>query len=136
MKLYKIRVRLNRENCCNFQSDMRYIDMLAKRLWPRQTACSLTTVVLNLESRPPWRSFAFFLGVTRASDKNIHNYFCTLYFVEEPLFVVAEIIGSPGKNDSLLFHSNIFWVWLWPLQSFERNYDHYSCVWQCTNDFV
>jgi len=26
----------------------------------------------------------------------------------EPLFVVAKIIGSPGKNDSLLFHSKLF----------------------------
>jgi len=26
-------------------------------------------------------SFAFFLGVARASDKNIHNYFYVLYFV-------------------------------------------------------
>jgi len=25
----------------------------------------------------------------------------------EPLFVVAQIIGFPGKNDSLLFHSKI-----------------------------
>jgi len=24
----------------------------------------------------------------------------------EPLFVVAEVMGSPGKNDSMLFHSN------------------------------
>jgi len=26
----------------------------------------------------------------------------------DPLFVVAKIIGSPGKNDSLLFHSKLF----------------------------
>jgi len=26
----------------------------------------------------------------------------------EPLFVVVKIIGSPGKNDSLLFQSNCF----------------------------
>jgi len=26
----------------------------------------------------------------------------------EALFVVAKIIGSPGKNDSLLFHSKLF----------------------------
>jgi len=26
----------------------------------------------------------------------------------EPLFVVAKMIGSPGKSDSLLFHSKLF----------------------------
>jgi len=26
----------------------------------------------------------------------------------EPLFVVAKIAGSHGKNDSLLFHSKLF----------------------------
>jgi len=31
----------------------------------------------------------------------------------EPLFVVAKMTGSPGKNDSLLFHSKLFRVWLW-----------------------
>jgi len=46
----------------------------------------------------------------------------------EPLFVVAKTIGSPGKNDSLLFHSKLFKLWLWPLQSFERDDDHYSPV--------
>jgi len=33
------------------------------------------TVAYNLGSRPPWGSFAIFLGVARASDKNIHKYF-------------------------------------------------------------
>jgi len=46
----------------------------------------------------------------------------------ELLFVVATIIGSPGKNDSLLFHSKLC------------DYDHHStehcCVWQRTNSFV
>jgi len=28
----------------------------------------------------------------------------------EPLFVVAKIMGSPGKNDSLLFYSKLFQV--------------------------
>jgi len=36
----------------------------------------------------------------------------------EPLIVVAKIIGSPGKNDGLLFHSNCF----------KGYYDHYSTV--------
>jgi len=26
----------------------------------------------------------------------------------ELLFVVAKLVGSPGKNDSLLFHSKLF----------------------------
>jgi len=34
----------------------------------------------------------------------------------EPLFVVAKIIGSPGKNDSLLFIQNCF----------KCDYDHHS----------
>jgi len=36
----------------------------------------------------------------------------------EPLFVEAEIIVSPDKNDILLFHSSCF----------ECDYDHYSTV--------
>ena len=60
----------------------------------------------------------FFLGVVRAY-KSIHIYFYNLFRLWKYLFVVAKIIGSPGKNDSLLFHSNLFLVWLWPLQSFE-----------------
>jgi len=31
----------------------------------------------------------------------------------EPLFVVAKIVESTGKNDRLLFHSKLFEVWLW-----------------------
>jgi len=46
----------------------------------------------------------------------------------EPLFVVAKIIGSPGKNDSLLFHSKLFLVWLLPLQ--------YCCVLQHAKYFM
>jgi len=45
----------------------------------------------------------------------------------EPLFVVAKIIGSSGKNDCLLFHSKLFYVrlwYLWLLYSFDRHYDH------------
>jgi len=45
----------------------------------------------------------------------------------EPLFVVAKIIGSSVKNNYLLFHSKLFYVrlwYLWPLYSFERDYDH------------
>jgi len=41
----------------------------------------------------------------------------------EPLFVVAKITESPGKNDNLLFHSKLFQVWLWALLSFEGDYD-------------
>ena len=45
------------------------------------------------------------VGVTRASDKNIHNFFCISYFVYGITFCcIAKIIGSLGKNDSLLFH--------------------------------
>jgi len=71
-----------------------------------------------------------FSGVARASHKNIHIYFSILRFFMELIFVVAKIIGSPGKNDSLLFHSNYF----------KCDYDHHSteycCVWQHTNNFV
>jgi len=45
-----------------------------------------------------------FYGVVRASDKNIHN---SRYYISymEQLFVVVKIIGSPGKNDSLIIGS-------------------------------
>jgi len=36
---------------------------------------------LTWGSRPPQGLFAFFLGVMRASDKNIHNYLYILYSV-------------------------------------------------------
>jgi len=36
----------------------------------------------------------------------------------ETLFVVAKIMESPGKNDSLLFHPNCF----------KRAYDHYKVL--------
>ena len=42
----------------------------------------------------------------------------------QPLVVVVKILGSPGKNDSLLFHSKMFYVWLWALQCFTCDYDH------------
>jgi len=72
-------------------------------------------------SQRPWRSFAISVGVVRASDKKfiITSRFYISYM--EPLFIVAKIIGSPGRNDSLLFHSKLFYVWWWPLQ--------YCCVW-------
>jgi len=54
----------------------------------------------------------------------------------EPFFVAAKIIGSPGKNDSPLFHSKLFYVSLWPLQSLECDYDHYNTVSERTNNFV
>jgi len=48
----------------------------------------------------------------------------------EPVFVVSDIIGSSGKNDSLLnffiqncFHSKLF-------------YDHCNTEYGCTNNFV
>jgi len=59
------------------------------------------TVVVNL------RVVCLYLGVVRASNKNIHIYFYFI-FLMELLFVVAKIIGSPGKNDSLLLHSKLF----------------------------
>jgi len=37
----------------------------------------------------------------------------------EPLFVVAKIIGSSGKNDNRLFIQNCFKCDCEPLQSFE-----------------
>jgi len=46
----------------------------------------------------------------------------------EPFFVVDKIIGSSSKNDSLLFHSKLYAVWLWPLQSSECDYDHYKVL--------
>jgi len=61
-------------------------------------------VVLNLGSRLLWRWFAIFLGVARASDKNIliTSRFYISYI--EPLFSAAKMIGSPRKNDSLVSH--------------------------------
>jgi len=44
----------------------------------------------------------------------------------EPVFVAGK--KSPGKNDSLLFHSKLFQVWLWPLVSVECDYDHYKVL--------
>jgi len=43
----------------------------------------------------------------------------------EPLFVVAKIIGSPGKNDNLIFHSKLFQFY-YDLLSF--NYDQVVSV--------
>jgi len=43
---------------------------------------SSSRVVFNLGDATPWGSFAFFLGVARAFDKNILN---SLYFHVEPL---------------------------------------------------
>jgi len=59
-----------------------------------------------------------FLGVVRASDKIfiISSIFYISY--TEPLFVAAKIIASPGKNDSLLFHSKLL----------KCGYDHCSTV--------
>jgi len=56
----------------------------------------------------------------------ITSIFYILYI--KSLLVVAKMIGSLGKNDSLYFHSKLFCVWLWPLQSFECDYDHHSTV--------
>jgi len=44
----------------------------------------------------------------------------------EPLLVAGKV--SPGKNDSLLFHSKLFQVWLWPLRSIECDYDYYKVL--------
>jgi len=54
-----------------------------------------------------WGSFAFFLGVARASDENMHDYFSILYFVYGTILVVAKILGPSSKNDSLLLHSKL-----------------------------
>jgi len=51
---------------------------------------------------------SFFLGVVRASDKKYSYLLLCFIFLMEPLFVVAKIIGSPGKNGSLRFHSKLF----------------------------
>ena len=45
-----------------------------------------------------------FSKVARACDKSIHTITSVIYVS----YVVAKIIGSLGKNDSLLFHSNLF----------------------------
>jgi len=58
-------------------------------------------------------------GAARVSAKNIHNHFYIIYFVYEPLFVVAKIIGSFGKNDALYFFIQ---------NCFKCGYDHYSTV--------
>ena len=55
-----------------------------------------------------WGWFAFFLRVVRASDPKYSYLLFYFIFLMELLFVIAKIIGSPGKNDSLLFHSKLF----------------------------
>jgi len=78
-------------------------------------------------SRPPSGSFARFLG-SRELLIIIFMITSRLYTsYMEPLFVIAKIIGSLGKNDSLLFHSKLVKMWLWPSQ--------YCCVGQGTNNF-
>jgi len=44
----------------------------------------------------------------------------------EPLFVAGRI--SPGINDSVLFHSKLLLVWIWPLLSIECDCDHYKVL--------
>jgi len=51
-------------------------------------------------------------------------------YLMELLFVVAKIVGSPGKNDSLLFIQNSFKC------DYDRHSTEYCCVWQHTNNFV
>jgi len=86
-------------------------------------------VVFNLGFATSWESFAIFLGVARASDKNIQNYKFYISYME-PLFVVVKIIGSPGKNDSLRLHSKFL----------KCDYDHHSAeycyVWQRMHNFM
>jgi len=67
------------------------------------------TVVFNLGS------FAFFLGAGELLTK-IFIFTSLFYISYGTTFVVAKIIGSPGKNDSLLFIQNCF----------KRDYDHHS----------
>jgi len=56
---------------------------------------------------------------------------CYISYVE-PLSVVGKI--SPGKTFSFKIVSSVvmtitkYWMWLWPLQSFECDYGHYSTV--------
>jgi len=76
-----------------------------------------------------WGRLPFLWGRQSFSQK--YSYLLLYFtFFMELIFVVAKIIGSPGKNDSLLFHSNYF----------KCDYDHHSteycCVWQHTNNFV
>jgi len=64
-----------------------------------------------------------FLGVARASNENIHNYFSSSCIVYGNIFVVATIIESPGKNDSLLFVQKCF-KGDYAHYGGECNYDH------------
>jgi len=64
--------------------------------------------VKNSRFRPggaaPLGVVCLFSRVTRVSNKNIHSSIYHLSYME-PLFVVAKIMVSPGKNNSQLFHS-------------------------------
>jgi len=53
-------------------------------------------------------SFAIFLGVATASDKNIHNYVYTLYFVYGTTFCLSQNNRISWQNDNLPFHSKFF----------------------------
>jgi len=65
-----------------------------------------TPVVSNLGSRLRGGSFAFFLGIARACDKNIHKYFSILY-------IVYGIIFCHSQNN------RITWQKWWPTFSFK-----------------
>jgi len=62
--------------------------------------------------------FAFFLEVVRASDKNIHFFYIYISCME-PLFVVANIIGLPDKNDSPPLYLILF---------LSVDYEHYNIL--------
>jgi len=64
-----------------------------------------------------FRTVVFNLGIVCFFSRDCKSFrqkylYLLLYFIffMELLFVVAKIIGSPGKNDSLLFHSKLFQV--------------------------
>jgi len=70
---------------------------------------------LTLKVVAAFRTVVFSLGLVCFFSRNcksiIQKYsYLLLYFIflMELLFVVATIIGSPGKNVSLLFHSEFF----------------------------
>jgi len=107
----------------NFQLFGHAVKLSCRPFWTDSYTSTLSfrAVLFNLGS------IAIFLGVTRASD-NVHNFFYIFISYMESLFVVGKMIGSPGKNDCLLLHSKLLYVWLWPMQSFECDYDLYTTV--------
>jgi len=101
-----------------------YLQIPWRNTWTLKTLAAFRTVVFNLE-------VVCLFSRGRESFWQKYSYLLLYFmFLMELLFVVAKIIGSPGKNDSLLFIQNCF----------KCDYDHHSteycCVWQRTNNFV